>query len=418
MNRMCCRLLWLACLLASSNVSAIESNIRLKLFGTAAFLPAHDIQRQLDGTPAWDLNGDVRMMFSHEWGPLNLIVDHSTTFLSGDTFAFASAPQTTLDQPLEDDDARIMDLTFSIEGGGRHRSLHRLDRLALQYRKGFWAVTLGRQAISWGNGMVFSPMDLFNPFAPTVVDQDHKAGDDLLLLERLFSGGSELQFLVVGRRDTAGDISGQSASVASKWHAFIGDVEMELLFAKHFADRVLAVSTRLPWGGAMLRSDIVATRLSDGDTKISAIVNLDYSIVAGEVLVYLFTEYYRNGFGVSKMPNSLAMLPIPLQTRLLRGEVFNMMQDYAAVGVAVPWHPLVNHSLVLLLNLNDSSSLLQTSVTYDPGDRQRLQLGLIKPLGRAGDEFGGIPLGGTPLNGTAITSGAGARLFFRWQYYF
>ncbi|HJN51594.1 MAG: hypothetical protein QGI68_14650 [Pseudomonadales bacterium] len=405
--------LCLACLLASTNLSAFESSIRLKMFGTAAFLPGHDIQRQLDSTPAWDLNGDMRMMFRHDWGVVRILVDHSTTVLSGDTFAFANAPQTTLDQPLVDDDARIMDLTFDIEDGGRHRSLHRLDRLALQYRSGKWAVNLGRQAVSWGNGMVFSPMDLFNPFAPTVVDQDHKAGDDLVLVERLFSNGNDMQFLAVGRRDPLGDITANSGSVAIKFHALMGDAEMELLAAKHFTDRVLAISVRMPLGGAMLRSDVVATRLRDGDVKVSTVTNLDYSISVGEVLVYMFAEYFRNGFGVSKMPTSIAMLPMPLQSRLARGEVFNVMRDYTAVGVAIPWHPLVNQSLAFLSNLHDSSSFLQTSVTYDPGDRQRLQLGLVKPLGRAGDEFGGVP-----LNGAAFTTGAGARLFFRWQYYF
>jgi hypothetical protein len=136
-------------------------------------------------------------------------------------------------------------------------------------------------------------------------------------------------------------------------------------------------------------------------------------MVVGGELVYLFAEYYRNGFGVSEMPGSIALLPEPLQTRLVRGEVFNVMRDYGALGVSVPWHPLVNQSLTLLVNLNDSSSLVQTSVSYEPGDHQRLQMGLVLPLGRAGDEFGGIP-----VIGSAVTSGGGARLFFRWLYYF
>jgi hypothetical protein len=413
MFRLFSRLLWFVCLLVSADLSALDTKVRLKLFGTSAFLPAHDIQRQLYGTPALDLNGDMRIIFRHSWGAVNLLVDHSTTFLSGDSFARASAPQTSLDQTPVDDEARIMDLTFDIEDGSRHRSLHRFDRLALQYRKGDWAVTLGRQATSWGNGMAFSPMDLFSPFAPTVVDQDYKAGDDLLLVERLFSNGSDLQLLAVGRRSISGDISGDSSSAALKWHGFIGDGEMELITAKHYADRVLAVSGRLPLGGAMLRSDIVATELKDGDIEISGIVNLDYSFAVGDDLVYVFAEYYRNGFGVSKMPENIAKLPRSLQSRLARGEVFNVMRDYAAVGVAVPWHPLVNQSLTLLLNLHDSSSLVQTSASYEPGDHQRLQLGLVKPLGRAGDEFGGLPVLGSDL-----TLGGGASVFFRWLYYF
>lgn len=68
-----------------------------------------------------------------------------------------------------------------------------IDWIAWRYNtaKAGWAATLGRQAVSWGNGMVYAPMDLFNPFAPTVVDQDHKAGDDLILVERLFSSGND-----------------------------------------------------------------------------------------------------------------------------------------------------------------------------------------------------------------------------------
>jgi len=34
--------------------------------------------------------------------------------------------------------------------------------------------------LSWGNGLVFSPMDIVNPFDPTAVDTEYKAGDDML----------------------------------------------------------------------------------------------------------------------------------------------------------------------------------------------------------------------------------------------
>ena len=133
-------------------------------------------------------------------------------------------------------------------------------------------------------------------------------------------------------------------------------------------------------------------RLHDGDTKISAVANLDFNIIVSNELVYLFAEYYHNGFGLSQMPTSVTELHQPLQSRLMRGEVFNVMRDYGTVGIAVPWHPLLNQALTFLFNLNDSSSPVQTSIGYDPGDHQRLQIGLVKPLGRAGDEFGGIPL--------------------------
>ena len=38
----------------------------------------------------------------------------------------------------------------------------------------------GRQAITWGNGLVFNAMDIFNPFDPAAVDKEYKTGDDMI----------------------------------------------------------------------------------------------------------------------------------------------------------------------------------------------------------------------------------------------
>jgi hypothetical protein len=77
------------------------------------------------------------------------------------------------------------------------------------------------------------------------------------------------------------------------------------------------------------------------------------------------------------------------------------------------WHPLWTQSLVFISNLHDGSSLMQTSLSYEPGDHQRMQFGWVEPLGRAGDEFGGLP-----LLGEAITTGGASTVFVRWLYYF
>jgi hypothetical protein len=393
-------------------VAALDMDARVKWLGGAAFLPAHDFQRQQTATPALDQTLDMRLMLKHKWRRFELIADHSTTMISGDSFAFANAPQSSLDAAPADDDVRLMDLTADIEDGNRHRSLHRLDRLALQFTAGDWAVTAGRDAVSWGSGLAFSPMDILSPFAPTVVDQDFKAGDDLLLIERVLKDGSDLQVLAVGRRKE-GHVTSDAMSLAVKWHTFVGGGEMELLAAKHYEDDVFAVSTSVPLGGALFRADVVATRLMQGGTRWSVVANIAYSVVLYDTFVYLFAEYYRNGFGVTRMPRNALDLPEALTVRLGRGETFTVMRDYTAVGLSVPWHPLVSQSFVLLSNLSDGSSLVQTSVSFEQGDASRWQFGFVKPLGRAGDEYGGVPLAGSGL-----TAGGGTRAFARWVYYF
>ena len=400
-------------LLAAPTVTALDFDARIKAFTTVAALPRHDVQRIQDESPALDTNLDLRLMFRDNAGPFEFIVDHSVTLIGGDSFSFLNAPGTTLDQTPAGDEGRAFDLSWKIEDGSRHRTWRRFDRLAVRYRQGDWSVTLGRQAVSWGNGMVFQPMGLFSPFAPTTVDRDYKAGDDLLLIERLFANGSDVKLLVVGRKDDSGELDWDSSSTALKWHGFIGQGELELVAARHYRDDVLGIGARLPIGGALARADVVATRVHGSGWKLSGIVNIDYSLLVFELNAYVFAEYFHNGFGVRDMPETPLGLSAELLARLRRGEVFNLMRDYAAVGGNLEWHPLWIQSFALIGNLQDGSALLQTSLTYEPGEHQRIQVGWLEPLGGAGKEFGGVPLAGD-----AVTRGGASTLFARWVYYF
>ena len=391
---------------------AVDIQARAKLFGTAQALPAHDLQRRLDRTPAYDGSADFRLMLRHSAGSVTVLADHALTLVSGDSHGLLRTLQPTLDQSPAGDGHRAVNLTWEIDSGTRHRSWGRLDRLAVQYRLNDWSLTLGRQAVSWGNGMVFAPMDLFNPFAPTTVDRDYKAGDDLFLAERLLANGGDVQLLGVVRRDGHGRRTGQAASTAFKWHGFAGPMEFDLIAAKHYRDRVFGGGVRFPVGLALMRSDWVATRLDDGGWRLSGLLNADVSFVAAGRNAYVFAEYFHNGFGVAKLPATPDLLPAALAGRLNRGEVFNPMRDYLALGGNLEWHPLINQALTLIGNLNDGSVLLQSSLSYEHGDHQRLQLGIVTPLGQRGKEFGGVP-----VLADKITSGGGKTLFARWVYY-
>ena len=397
---------------------AVEADFRLKWFGTATAYPEHDVVRLTEQSPQFDQSMDGRLMLSGGGGGFEWVVHHASVLISGDAVARANRTNTSAapDQIPTGDERRVMDLTWPIGDGKRHDAFHRFDRLALKYRKGNWAVTLGREAVSWGSGRVFQPMDLFNPFAPTVVDRDFKAGDDLLHAQVLLGNGSDVELLAVGRRDVTGDITGTAGSVAAKLHGFAGGSEYEIMAAKHYRDRVYGLTLRIPIGGALVRTDVVATDLGDGGWKTSGVLNIDYSFDVLQKNVYVFGEYFHNGFGVGRVER-VADLPQALTDRLARGETFTLMRDYVALGGNVQWHALLTQNLTVLTNLHDSSSLLQTSLIYDPGDRQRLELGMTLPMGRQGDEYGGINVARLPDGRTATTGGA-ARGFARWVYYF
>jgi hypothetical protein len=256
-------------------------------------------------------------------------------------------------------------------------------------------------------------MDLISPFAPTTVDTDFKTGNDMLMVDKLFADGSDLQFLSVARRDLDGDVTADVASAALKWRKFLGGVEFEVFGAHHYEDQVYGGSLRIPVGGAMLRSDVVATRLTGGDWRVSGVVNADLSFDLGGRSTYVFLEYYHNDFGVRRLPASVLLLPEPLTERLARGEVFNLMRDYLAAGGSIQWHPLWTQSLTVIANLNDGSGLLQSALSYVPSDQATIEGGFTWSIGDPGEEYGGIP-----LLGNDATTGGAFQAYLRWVYYF
>ena len=59
------------------------------------------------------------------------------------------------------------------------------------------SLSIGRQAVTWGNGYVFNPMDLVNPFPPTDIERDYKIGSDMVIgLVNLGTSG-DLQLVYV-----------------------------------------------------------------------------------------------------------------------------------------------------------------------------------------------------------------------------
>lgn len=387
---------------------ATEFDARVKWHTTAQRLPAGDAQRDATGeSKPVDHGADLRLLWRRNLGGFTVEVDHATTYLVGDSIESAESGP-TFDQTPTGDERRLLDLTWEVDRGDRHRLLHRFDRLALKYRSREWAVTIGRDAVSWGSGVVFHPMDLFNPFAPTTVDQDYKAGDDLIRVERLFDDGSDLEMLAVARH---GEVENNTASVAFKYRALLGGSELDLLAARHYGGQVLGLGLRAPVGGALVRSDLIAVDDVEGWT-LSGVVNVDYSLAVAQSSVYVFAEYFRNGFGVARLPDDLDLLPDALADRLGRGETFTLMRDYLAVGAQFRWHALVNQNITVIANLHDASKILQTALGYDVSDAARLQVGVIKSMGSQGDEFGRLGVG------DGLTVGGGSRGYLRLVYFF
>lgn len=370
---------------------------------TGQSYPANSVLRDQFGADSLDFSGELRLQLKFNSGGWSFNSDYQAAVLLGEAFA------------VPDDSRRFFDLTSSHADNNESALVHRLDRLWVGHSSEKTVLRIGRQALSWGNGLFYSAMDLVNPFNPAAVDTEYKAGDDMIYGQYLLDDGSDLQAAHVIRRDPdSGDRQAAVATTAVKYHGFSGAGEFDVLLAKHYGDLVAGIGVSLDARGASVGSDLVVTE-TDRGTSVQATVNLSYSWVAFERNMSGTVEYHFNGFGqhdAAYDPASLRQNPDLLQ-RLERGESFTAGRHYLAASVLVEMTPLWTVSPTLLLNVGDPSALLQAITKVSLSDNMTLLASLNIPLGPAGSEFAG-PAAGLP--GRYLSRDAGVFAQLAWYF--
>lgn len=313
---------------------------------------------------------------------------------------------------LPSDDRRLFDLTDEITDRESVAAVHRLDRLSLGYSGQRLVVRAGRHSVSWGNGLVFNPLDIFNPFSPTAVDKDYKIGDDMIYGQWLFDGGDDVQFIVLPRRDPVShDLETDQGSIAFKYHGMKAGIDYDLLAARHYDEPLLGIGLARDWHGAIWRIDVSVTELDDGGHATSLVTNLDCSWTWLDRNVYGYIEYFRNGVG--EADKNYTRTNRDLQERISRGEVFTLGRDFLAAGMQIELTPLFNLLPSMIWNLNDQSLFLQVWATYDWKENILIIGGINLPYGYRGTEFGGIP-----VDGDDFFVAPGSESYLRVSYFF
>jgi hypothetical protein len=380
--------------------------------------PDNSFFQEIFGSNSLDLNLDARVVLGIDHGRWTFDVDYQFIVLHGDRVEFTRElpPELLLLYPhLPNDRARLFDLTWVLTDSGRTAALNRLDRLAIGYTSDKVVAKFGRQAISWGNGLIYTAMDIFNPFDPAAVDKEYKTGDDMLYGQYLRGNGDDLQGVMVFRRDLlTGEVEADVGSLAFKYHGMVGGGEYDVLLARHYGDTLLGGGANHDLGGAVWHGDLVVT-LTDDDNVASLVTNLTYSWTWNGKNVSGVVEYFYNGFGQADGCYSFDCLEQnpDLLIRLARGELFTLGRNYIALSAMFEMNPLFLVTPNVFVNLGDPSALLQ--VVFQNDVRQNLVFlsSINLPIGADGTEFGGLP---TDVPGIFLSSGPSIFVQLRWYW--
>lgn len=376
--------------------------------------PDDSLLRELVGTPTHDINGDLRLLVGGNKDRFDWKADYQLVARSGDTLALNRALQGSFLAPGADlnDDRRLMDLTHTISDHDDYVLVHRLDRLHAGYTGDQAVVRVGRQAISWGNGLIYNPVDFFNPFDPAAVDKEYKSGDDMLYGQYLQNSGNDFEFVWVSRRDENGNTGSDVNTQTLKYHAFIGAGELDLVAARHYEDDIISAGGLSNLGGAIVRGDALLTH-TDVDTYASAVINLSYSWMGFGKNMSGVIEYFFNGMGLQESNYDQLEQHPDLTERLRRGELFTIGRHYLAGGLSIEVTPLFMFTPNMFFNMGDGSGLVQLVGQYDLAQNWQILMAGNLPFGSNGSEFGGLD---TPQ--TDLQFSTGPSLFAQVAFYF
>lgn len=402
------------CALAAPASYHIDGHIKGRYAGQQ--FPADSVFNDLAGRSSHDIESDLRLNFEADTGAWSVRGAWQLFALYGDSVEYSrQLPPLNgfaFDR-LPNDSRRLFDLSWTLEDSGKLASLHRIDRVSLGYTGDKAVLRVGRQAISWGNGLFFSPMDIVNPFDPTTIDTEFKTGDDMVYGQYLLDSGNDIQGAYVARRNpVTGSVEAAQSTASLKYHGVLSEGEFDLLVAQNYGDTTVGVGGNRSVGGAVWRADLVVADASDGWSAQIA-TSVSYSWMWGGKNVTGAAEYYYNGYG---QPNgdyeNLANNP-ELLKRLARGEVFSLGRHYFAGAVTVELTPLWTVTPTLFTNLEDPSAFFQLITQYSLGDNTVFLGSVNVPIGPSGSEYGGISSG---LPDRYLSTDIGVFAQFAWYF--
>ncbi len=425
MRRLAALLLALACPAVAA--ASLFDGGHIKARALATDYPGDSVFNDVVGGSALDTGASLRLKFAAGSGPFSLDAHYQLLAEQGDSLQLSAASAGSLFTPtaLPDDQYRWWDLTHVIDESDDSVVEQRLDRLSVAWTSDKAVLRFGRQAVSWGNGLIYTPMDFLNPFDPAAVDTEYKTGDDMLYGQYLLDSGDDWQFVNVQRRDVDDRVSSDVSSTAIKFHGFSAEREFDLLLARHYDETVLGLGGLANVGEAVVRGDLVVTDTREDGWVASAVVDWTWSWVWGGRNVSAVAEYFYNGYGLRESQYADLIdaavgaryagdrVRSTLLQRLYRGELFTIGRHYLAGSLLVEVTPLLNATANVFCNLGDQSALGQLVLQWSAAQDWQLLAALNLPAGSSGTEYGGLETG---VGDSTLAVGPSAFVQLAWYF--
>lgn len=264
----------------------------------------------------------------------------------------------------------------------------RADRLSATYEQGPVRATVGRQAITFGHGMFFTPMDLVNPFFPTAVDQEYKPGVDAARVDAYWgmAGQMTLASAYQGEWDLSGSVH------AAYLQSTLGVWDIGVFGGAVHGDVVGGVSTAGSAGPVSLHGDVTLTGPGalldeadrtdpDEEVFVRAVVGASGSVTAKTTIA---AEVYHQSNGADAPEGYLDFYT---SERFRRGELWLAGRTYAGVNISQEIVPTLSSGLFAIVNIEDPSALVGPALAWSVSGNASAGIGTYIGVGERADAY-------------------------------
>lgn len=268
---------------------------------------------------------------------------------------------------------------------------HELDRAFFALHLPIMELTVGRQPIGMGRGILFSAVDFFSPFSPAEVDREWRRGVDAVHAEFRIPELRELSadLIAVFGNVERGTLA--SYSVLGRIRAVVGDVDGEVILGHRGDDNVMGVALSGTVGDAELHGEfslfgtdgrgidggflgtrgVVAKGLIGGSTQLD--------ILNG---VRVIAEYHYSGFGVEHIASDPHILFDPFfQARFARADSQILGRHVLALSLSTDIVEDLSWGISYFQSPVDASGMVTTAFTWTQSDNLTLLLTGAVPWG-------------------------------------
>ncbi len=269
---------------------------------------------------------------------------------------------------------------------------HELDRASFNRTFGSADITVGRQAVGWGRGLLFSVVDIFAPFSPLESDREWRRGIDAIRFGMPLKGLSSMDAVYA-----FGESQEESAAVV-RISGYVGDIDGEFIGGTRRSDRVYAAALSMPLFDAEVHGEFGVFMEEADDAVAKALIggSRTFDILRG---LYVVAEYHYSGYGVEDVTDMDELAESEFVNRYTSGDTQMLGRHAVAVQLSYGFAGVTPVSVTWISSPVDGSGVIIPAVNWSFSDSVTLSAqgyfahGSDSQDGALRSEYGATPAG-------------------------